>query len=176
MNNEQKQAERQAIIEAAIVADKEFGDSLSPIGIDEMSASDNFKEGFKQGAEFALSELRKSETPSEDLVNKIASMIEADLIQSYAPNFYDEDDGVLSLLDLFSHTDTIDSGRGNIKALVDGLDCIEEIAKLIAPDNSELIKKDEMFDFIRWMREDDRFNGGQSLKMFYEQFQNAQSK
>lgn len=82
---------------------------------------------FEAGAKFAMSELNK---PSEEIVEHIASLIEADLLQSYAPNFYDEDDEHLSLIDLFSHTDTVDSGVENIKKLVDGMDSIEEIAKL----------------------------------------------
>ena len=101
--------------------------------------------GFIQGAEF-LSNLRKPSEPAanvgesgEELVEQIAALIEADLIQSYAPNFYEEDDSRLSLLDLFSHTDSIDSGRENIHTLVDGMDCIEEIAALMQP-GKELIE------------------------------------
>lgn len=60
----QNEQERQAIIEAAETADDNFTNSLSDKEMDNMSASDNFKEGFKQGAEFALSELHKPSEPT----------------------------------------------------------------------------------------------------------------
>ena len=68
----------------------------------------------------------------EELIHSIASLIKADLMSSYAPNFYEEgtSDG-LPLVDLLSSTDSIDSGMENISLLVDGMDCIEEIAKLL---------------------------------------------
>jgi len=65
------------------------------------------------------------------LVEKIAKMIEDDLLNSYAPNFFDEDGNYLELKDLLSNTDTVDSGIENIRSIVDGMDSIFEIAKLI---------------------------------------------
>jgi len=55
-----------------------------------------------------------------------------------------------------------------------------EIATLLSSspsgENGDMVSKEEMFDFIRWLREADRFNGGRSLKMVYEDFSNAKNK
>jgi hypothetical protein len=39
-------------------------------------------------------------------------------------------------------------------------------------ENIGMVSKEVMFDFVRWLREADRFNGGQSVKKVFNDFIN----
>lgn len=79
------------------------------------------------------------------------------------------------------------AGEHNVTLLESEMDdimriCLKIVGGKFAPsskcqenhsvDVSNMVSKEVMFDFVRWLREADRFNGGQSLKMVYEQFKN----
>lgn len=101
-----------------------------------------------KGAEF-LAELRNAEKPSEDLVQQIEAIMGD--FYNYANN------------ERKYYYDIRSEHAVKIASLV-----TQREAK-----NTNLIPKVVMFDFIRWLREADRFNGGQSLKMVYEQFKDS---
>jgi hypothetical protein len=108
----------------------------------------------------SLSELRK---PSEDLVQEITK-IATRIIQS--------DCGIATCVSCESEQyAALDYDFAEVTAK----EIATEIAALLSSSRcqeNEAVSKTEMFDFVRWLREADRFNGGQSLKIVYEQFKN----
>lgn len=102
--------------------------------------------------------------PSEELVDSIGN-----IARKFADFIIDEYIDDAAFYDLWS--EFLDHNH----------DIYTEIAALIPSSPSgengdNFISKETMFDFVRWLREDDRFNGGQSLKMVFDKFINTENQ